>query len=74
MMAAAGRTQGRSACSALHSLKHLVNTSVLVTVAGTISLIRSLQPRDEQELCVGRGSLGSREVTGDPGALGLIGV
>ena len=72
MMGAAGRTQGHSACSALCNVKHLVNTSVLGTVAVIISLILSLQPRDEQEPCVGRASLGSREVTGDPGALGLI--
>ena len=72
MMGAAGRTQGRSACSALCSVKHLINTSVLGTVAVIISLILSLQPRDDQEPSVGQGSLGSREVTGDPGALGLI--
>ena len=72
MMGAAGRTQGHSACSALCNVKHLVNTSVLGTVAVIISLILSLQPRDDQEPSVGQGSLGSREVTGDPGALGLI--
>ena len=56
-------------------LKHLVNASVLVNGSTvTISLILRLQPRDEQEPRIGRGIFGSREVTGDPGALRLIGV
>ena len=51
----------------LTGLEHRVSISVAMPHSTVIvGLVLGLQPRDEQEPCVGRGIFGSREVAREP--------